>query len=179
MTPATHSTFWLVSDVRRGSPRTPGSGHDITGPDINLNFLDHGWMPSLDAEQGFDTPIMPSPMWPVSLHLAYTKRVSVTAQDLPCSGTAARACTLARLAMNATAVSKSVQTDQVIAYRVTYLVRSLLRSTVSGKPVVAPKRNEINFSRRSVQQMAKSNKGALQNPKSKRAMATASASKKK
>ncbi len=29
------TTCWLVSDVGRGSSRTPGSGHDVTGPDIN------------------------------------------------------------------------------------------------------------------------------------------------
>ncbi len=75
-------------------------------------------MPSLDAEQGFEAP-----MWQVSLHLARTKRVSVAAPDLSCSGTAASAA-LAQLAMNATAVSKSVQSDQVIAYCATNLVVS-------------------------------------------------------
>ncbi len=80
--------------------------------------------------------------WFPMLHLAQTKRVSVTAQDRPCPGTAARAGTLALLAMNATAVSNSVQTDHVIAYSATNLVQSLLRTcAVSGKPVVALKRN--------------------------------------
>ena len=35
-----HGTFWLVSDVRRGSSRAPGSDQDVTGPDIDLNFPD-------------------------------------------------------------------------------------------------------------------------------------------
>ena len=57
--------------------------------------------------------------WPVSLHLAHTKRVSlsvrVAARPSSESGPAG---TLARLAimMSATAVSKRVQTDHVIAY---------------------------------------------------------------
>ena len=34
-----HVTFWLVPDVRRGSRRAPGPGHDVTGPDIDWNFL--------------------------------------------------------------------------------------------------------------------------------------------
>jgi hypothetical protein len=39
---ASHCTFWLVSrsDDRRGSSRAPGSGQDVTGPDIDLNFQD-------------------------------------------------------------------------------------------------------------------------------------------
>jgi hypothetical protein len=35
---ASHGTCWLVSDVGRGSSSAPGSGHDVTGPGINLNF---------------------------------------------------------------------------------------------------------------------------------------------
>jgi hypothetical protein len=31
---------WLVSDIVCGSSRAPGSGHDVTGPDIDLNFQD-------------------------------------------------------------------------------------------------------------------------------------------
>jgi hypothetical protein len=30
--------LWLVSDVRRGSRSAPGSGHDVTGPELDLNF---------------------------------------------------------------------------------------------------------------------------------------------
>jgi hypothetical protein len=37
---ASHGTCWLVSDVLRGSSRAPGSGHDVTGQDIDLNFPD-------------------------------------------------------------------------------------------------------------------------------------------
>jgi hypothetical protein len=37
---ASHSTFWLVSDVWRGSRRAPCSGHDVTGQDFDLNFPD-------------------------------------------------------------------------------------------------------------------------------------------
>ncbi len=40
---AWYITFWLVSDrdVQRGSRRAPGSGHDVTGPDmIDLNLPD-------------------------------------------------------------------------------------------------------------------------------------------
>ena len=85
MTPATHSivTFWLVSDVLRESRRAPCSGHDITGQDINLNFP--------DAQLRCRTGLRSSNV----LHLVHTKRVSVTAQDLPCSGTATRAGKLA------------------------------------------------------------------------------------
>ena len=36
----THGTFWLMSDVGRGSRATPRSGHDVAGPDINLDFPD-------------------------------------------------------------------------------------------------------------------------------------------
>ncbi len=55
--------------------------------------------------------------WPVSLHLAHTKRVSVRVAARPCSESG-QAGTLALLAMSATAVSKRVQTDHVIAYPV-------------------------------------------------------------
>ena len=34
----THGTFWLMSDVGRGSRAAPRSGHDVAGPDINLDF---------------------------------------------------------------------------------------------------------------------------------------------
>ena len=36
----THGTFWLMSDVGRGSRAAPRSCHDVTGPDINLDFPD-------------------------------------------------------------------------------------------------------------------------------------------
>jgi len=38
----THGTFWLMSDVGRGSRAATRSGHDVrvTGPDINLDFPD-------------------------------------------------------------------------------------------------------------------------------------------
>jgi hypothetical protein len=35
---STCGTFWLVTDVRRGSRSAPRSGHDVNGPDINLDF---------------------------------------------------------------------------------------------------------------------------------------------
>jgi len=35
----THGTSWLVSDVWRGSRAAPRSGHDVTGPHINLYIL--------------------------------------------------------------------------------------------------------------------------------------------
>ena len=38
MTFVTHGTFWLMSDVGRGSRAAPGSGHDVAGLDINLDF---------------------------------------------------------------------------------------------------------------------------------------------
>ena len=40
MTLVTHGTFWLMSDVGRGSRAATRSGHDVTGPDINLDFPD-------------------------------------------------------------------------------------------------------------------------------------------
>ena len=40
MTFVTHGTFWLMSDVGRGSRVAPHSGHDVTGQDINLDFPD-------------------------------------------------------------------------------------------------------------------------------------------
>ena len=36
----THGTFWLMSDVGRGSRAATRSGHDVTGLDINLDFPD-------------------------------------------------------------------------------------------------------------------------------------------
>ena len=54
--------------------------------------------------------------WPVSVHLAHTKRVD----RHPSPGAAGPAAgTLTRLAMIATAISKSVETDHIIAYRAT------------------------------------------------------------
>jgi hypothetical protein len=56
--------------------------------------------------------------WPVSVHLAHTKRVN----RHPSPDAAGPAPgTLTRLAMITTATSKSVETDQVIAYRATDL----------------------------------------------------------
>ena len=39
-TVVSHGTFGLVPDVLRGSRRAPSPGHDVTGPDIDLNFPD-------------------------------------------------------------------------------------------------------------------------------------------
>ncbi len=36
----THGTFWLMSDVGRWSCTAPCSCHDVTGQDINLDFLE-------------------------------------------------------------------------------------------------------------------------------------------
>ena len=36
----TNGTFWLMSDVGRGSRAAPRPGHDVTGLDINLDFSD-------------------------------------------------------------------------------------------------------------------------------------------
>ena len=105
MTPATHCTLYLVQDVRLGSRRAPDSGHNITGQDIKLNFPDA----QLRCRAGLRSSNVAG-----FTALGTLKSVSVTAQDLPCSATAAQAGTLARLAMNATAVSKSVQTDHII-----------------------------------------------------------------
>ncbi len=55
--------------------------------------------------------------WPVALHLAHTKRVArhpSPGAAGPAAGTLST--TLARLAMIATAISKRVETDHVIAY---------------------------------------------------------------
>jgi hypothetical protein len=65
--------------------------------------------------------------WPVSLHLAHTKRISARMAAQPCSKSGL-AETLARLAMNATAVSKRVQTDHVIAYCVINSVQTGLHA---------------------------------------------------
>ena len=54
--------------------------------------------------------------WQVSVHLAHTKRVA----RHPSPGAAGPAAgSLAQLAMIATAISKSVEADHVIAYRAT------------------------------------------------------------
>ncbi len=39
MTIMKHCTFWLVFDVWCGFCSAPCSGHDVTGQDINLDFL--------------------------------------------------------------------------------------------------------------------------------------------
>ena len=84
-------------------------------------------MPSLAARHGLEAamwrrtavrrrnrPRLES--WPVSVHLAHTKRVD----RHPSPGAAGPAAgTLTRLAMIATAISKSVEADHVIAYRAT------------------------------------------------------------
>ena len=58
-------------------------------------------------------PLLARDSWPVSVHLAHTKRVA----RHPSPGAAGPVGgTLARLAMIATAISKSVETDHVIAY---------------------------------------------------------------
>ena len=63
------------------------------------------------AAQLRNRPLLDS--WPVSVHLAHTKRVALH----PSSGAAGPVGgTLARLAMIATVISKSVETDHVIAY---------------------------------------------------------------
>ena len=81
-------------------------------------------MPSLAARHGLEAamwrrtaarlrnrPQLDS--WPVSVHLAHTKLVA----RHPSPGAAGPVGgTLARLAMIATAISKSVETDHVIAY---------------------------------------------------------------
>ena len=51
--------------------------------------------------------------WPVSVHLAHTKRVD---RHLIPGAAGPAAGTLARLAMIASAISKRVKTDHVIAY---------------------------------------------------------------
>ena len=89
--------------------RASSSSHDVNGPDIN-----HGLEAAMcrrTAARLRNRPRLDS--WPVSLHLAHTKRV--TRLPSPCTGPATG--TLARLAMIATVVSKSVETDHVIAYR--------------------------------------------------------------
>ena len=56
--------------------------------------------------------------WPVSVHLEHTKRVA--RHSIPARGAAGPAAgTLTRLAMIATAISKSGEADHVIAYRAT------------------------------------------------------------
>ncbi len=63
--------------------------------------------------------------WPVSVHLAHTKRVNWH----PSPGAAGPAPgTLTRLAMITTATRKSVETDHVIAYRATDLGKYDLHS---------------------------------------------------
>ena len=84
-------------------------------------------MPSLTARHGLEAamwrrtaarlrnrPRLES--WPVSVtvHLAHTKRVARHPASPGAAGPAAG--TLARLAMIATAISKSVETDHVIVY---------------------------------------------------------------
>ncbi len=66
---------------------------------------------AMDRRPTEKQPLLETRSWPVSLHLAHTKRVSVTGNT--CAGLPPG--TLARLAMIAKAVSKSVERDHVIA----------------------------------------------------------------
>ncbi len=74
MTPAAHGTFWLVPDVLRGSRRAPGTFHDITGQDINLNFPD-AQLRCRTGLRSSNVAVDRRPNENRPLHLAHTKRV--------------------------------------------------------------------------------------------------------
>ena len=113
----THGTFWLLSDVGSGSRTAPCSGHDVTGPDINLDFPEAQFgCTALLGSSNLEQDSSPTEnrhrldSWPVSVHLAHTKRVAGH-QSPGAAGPAAG--TLTRLAMIATAISKRVETDHM------------------------------------------------------------------
>jgi hypothetical protein len=122
MTLLTSCTFWLVMDVLRGSRSAPRSGHDVTGPDINLDFPDS----QVGGETGLGSCHVAPDRRPTEKQALAGELARFTALGThiacqsrwdrsTCAGLAAR--TLARLAIFATATSKRVETDHVIAYR--------------------------------------------------------------
>ncbi len=145
---ATHGTFWLVSDVRRGSSRSNCTGHDVTGLDINLDFQEaqigcEARLGSCQVVPDHSLTEKQAPAGELAGFSALGTRKACCLASSPCTGPAA--WTLARLAMIATVVSKSVETDHVIAYCANGLVQLGLHTptilvhsnTVSGKTVDA------------------------------------------
>ena len=92
-----------MSDVGRGSRAAPCSGHDVTGPDINLDFPEAQFgctarlgSSNMAQDRSPTEKQAPAGQLPVSVHLAHTKRVA----GHPSPGAAGPAAgTLARLAM--------------------------------------------------------------------------------
>ena len=116
-----------MSDVGRGSRAAPRSGHDVTGPDINLDFPDAQFgctarLGSSDVAPDRRPTEKQAPAGKLACfgHGALgTHKARHPSPDArhPSPGAAGPAAgTLARLAMIATAISKSVETDHVIAY---------------------------------------------------------------
>ena len=121
----THGTFWLMSDVGRGSRAAPGSGHDVAGSDINLDFpyAQFGCTERLGSSDVAPDRRPTEKQAPAGKLACFghgalgTHKVGPTAARHPSPGAAGPAAgTLARLAMIATAISKRVKTDHVIAY---------------------------------------------------------------
>ena len=120
---ATHGTFWLMLDVGRGPRAAPRSGHDVAGPDINLDFPYAQFcctarLGSSDVAQDRRPTEKQAPAGKFKLAcLGYgalgTHKAGRLASESWCWPAAG---ILARLAMIATAISKSVETDHVIAY---------------------------------------------------------------
>ena len=119
----THGTFWLMSDVGRGSSAAPRSGHDVTGQDINLDFSDAHFgctarLGSRDMAPDRCPTEKQAPAGQLAGFSALGTHKAVARHPSP-GAAGPSAGTLARLAMIATAISKSVEADHVIAYRAT------------------------------------------------------------
>ena len=113
----THGTFWLMSDVGCGSRAARCSGHDVTGPDINLDFPEAQFgctarLGSSDVAPDRRPTEKQAPAGKLACfdHGALgTHKAGPTARH-PSPGAAGPAAgTLARLAMIATVISKSVE----------------------------------------------------------------------
>ena len=99
-----------MSDVGRGSRAAPRSGHDVTGPDIHLDFPDAQFGCTGTARLGSSDVAPDRRATEKQAPAGQLAGFGALGTHKPAAGT------LARLAMIATAISKRMETDQVIAY---------------------------------------------------------------
>ena len=110
-----------MSDVGRGSRAAPGSGHDVAGSDINLDFpyAQFGCTERLGSSDVAPDRRPTEKQAPAGKLACFghgalgTHKAGPTARH-PSPGAAGPAA--GKLAMIATVISKSVETDHVIAY---------------------------------------------------------------